>query len=143
MQSPPQFCPRFNERYASCWIEWKIHFQIFFFELSWKFIKNLGQKWPWLEKLIFEITEILFWFHIFQVNLNTWIFFVQIPIYLLFLFFKCEIFIFLVVGFAPHPNVSRGWEFFFGLVDPSWNRLASTTYSAKPDFSVLHAWVDT
>ena len=34
-------------------------------------------------------------------------------------------------------KTSRGWEFFFWLVDPSRNRLASTAYFAKPGFSVL------
>ena len=40
-----QFCSGFNERFAICWIEWKIYFPTFpilFFELSWKFIENWG-----------------------------------------------------------------------------------------------------
>ena len=33
-------------------------------------------------------------------------------------------------GSAPHQKASRVWEFFLGLVDPSRNKLASTTYLA-------------
>ena len=41
---------------------------------------------------------------------------------------KFKISFFLVGSFAPHQTASRVWDFFLGLVDPSRNRLASTTY---------------
>ena len=40
---------------------------------------------------------------------------------------------------APHEKASRVWEFFLGFVDPSRNRLVSTSYQKKPGFTLLHA----
>ena len=40
-------------------------------------------------------------------------------------------------GLDPHQRASKLWDFFLGLVDPSWNRLVSTAYQKKPGFIVL------
>ena len=42
---PPQFCSRFDERCAMCWIKWKINFMIFIFRII---VKN-HRKLAWFE----------------------------------------------------------------------------------------------
>ena len=80
------------------------------------------------------------WFCNFHVNLNTF----EKKIGKKIEFFEENLFfrktIFLVGWFSPSQKASRGWIFFFGLVDPSWNRLTSTAYFAivSSVFQSLH-----